>query len=372
MTRRAPRAELEFGNDSFLDVICNIVGVLIILILVCGDHISKAPVTAEMLASIPIPGSTHEVKPSVPTPAAKPKVSKPVIEEPPAPVAPPPDIPLSPELVRQRDRLQAELASLGASRQAAESQLTELSDVGRAAGDRISAISSAVSAERAQAGKRREQVEILTANVAKAKQIQRSLENDVKLAEREKSPVKPIKHRMTPMSREVTGKEVHFRLLNDRVALVPVDELAQRLKPQIERQKDFLMKYRRQEGQVGPVGGFSMKYAVERDSMMAMDEFRGGRGTVRISVTRWEIVPEPELQTETAEQALKRGSAFIGALKAADVDATLTFWVYPDSFKIFRRLRDFAYEEGFTVAARPLPQGVPICGSPNGSRSAGQ
>jgi hypothetical protein len=174
------------------------------------------------------------------------------------------------------------------------------------------------------------------------------------------------------MSKLVQGKEVHFRLLENKVAHVPVDELAERLRPQIERQKDLLMRFRRQEGQVGPVSGFSMRYAVERESVSAVDEMRGGQGMMRISVTRWEIIPEPELQAETAAQALKRGSAFLRAVKMADVDATLTFWVYPDSFEVFRKLRDFAYAEGFSVAARPMPHGVPIAGSPSGSRSSGQ
>jgi hypothetical protein len=59
-------------------------------------------------------------------------------------------------------------------------------------------------------------------------------------------------------------------------------------------------------------------------------------------------------------------------LRLADEKATLTFWVYPDSFAAYRELQEFAHAEGFDVAARPLPHGVPIAGSPNGSRSSSQ
>ena len=50
----------------------------------------------------------------------------------------------------------------------------------------------------------------------------------------------------------------------------------------------------------------------------------------------------------------------------------ITIWVYPDSFDLYRRLRDELNAQGFLVAGRPLPDGVPIQGSPGGSRSAGQ
>ena len=43
MSRR-PKAELQFGSDSFLDVVANIVGILIILIVIAGLHVSKIPV----------------------------------------------------------------------------------------------------------------------------------------------------------------------------------------------------------------------------------------------------------------------------------------------------------------------------------------
>jgi hypothetical protein len=47
-------------------------------------------------------------------------------------------------------------------------------------------------------------------------------------------------------------------------------------------------------------------------------------------------------------------------------------WVYPSGFETFRRLRDQLHAQGYMVAARPLPEGVPVRGSPSGSLSAGQ
>jgi hypothetical protein len=50
----------------------------------------------------------------------------------------------------------------------------------------------------------------------------------------------------------------------------------------------------------------------------------------------------------------------------------VTFWVYPDSFELYSRLRDELVSSGFSVAGRPLPEGMTIRGSPMGSVSAAQ
>ena len=50
MSRRTQRPELEFGSDSFLDVVCNIVGILIILIVVVGVRLQRQPLARETAA----------------------------------------------------------------------------------------------------------------------------------------------------------------------------------------------------------------------------------------------------------------------------------------------------------------------------------
>lgn len=372
MSRRAPKAELEFGSDSFLDVVCNIVGILIILILITSYHAGNAPVTAEMIDAlvaeeVPVAPAIESPVAVAPAPVRLPEPETVVAE----PVRPP-DVPLSQELLQQRAKLLAELESLQTEKRLTDSRMNELSEANRIASAQVNAVATTLRDEREAAAKQREAVKAQTAQLENSRQELNKLQEEIKIAENEKSPVKPVKHRVTPISKTVTGKEIHFRLAENRVAFVPIDELAERLRPQIERRKETLLKFKRQEGEVGPVAGFIMRYAVERDPVPVVSDLSGGRGMVRISVTRWEINPDPDLHTETPEQALKRGSAFLRTLKMADVDCTLTFWVYPDSFDIFRQLRDFAYEEGFTVAARPLPHGVPIAGSPQGTRSAGQ
>ena len=47
MSRRKSTGDQEFGSDSFLDIIANIVGILIILIVVAGLRVAQQPAIAE-------------------------------------------------------------------------------------------------------------------------------------------------------------------------------------------------------------------------------------------------------------------------------------------------------------------------------------
>jgi len=156
------------------------------------------------------------------------------------------------------------------------------------------------------------------------------------------------------------------------VSVVPLEELVERLKFQLERQKDWLARHSRHQAVVGPVNGYSLQYVVERQQLSPMEERKLGYGAFRVGVSSWEIVPEKGAPSESLDEALRRGSRFAIALQAAPENATLTFWVYPDSFSMYRKLQEAAHAEGFIVAARPLPNGVSIAGSPNGTKSAGQ
>jgi hypothetical protein len=86
-----------------------------------------------------------------------------------------------------------------------------------------------------------------------------------------------------------------------------------------------------------------------------------------------EVEPVTEMRGESEEKALATGSEFRQLVDAIDPEQTaVTFWVYPDSFALFRRLRDYLYERDVMVAGRPLPDQVPIACSRRGSVSRGQ
>jgi len=116
-----------------------------------------------------------------------------------------------------------------------------------------------------------------------------------------------------------------------------------------------------------------MRYVVERQALSAMEQLRnGGSGGFRVGVTKWEIESNDDVPSENQEAALQVNSHLFQALNDIGTGSTLTFWVYPDSFELYRSLQKHAHSLGFQVAGRPLPFGVPIAGSPAGTRSAGQ
>jgi hypothetical protein len=382
MSRRTGRDEIAAGSDSFLDIVANIVGILIILIVVAGVRVSTAPVevldeiVAEAEPSVeveladeePAWPSAFDFEPAV----AEVPVPAPIEPAEPEPAEPPSPTEPSPELVRLVAELQDELAMLKTEIASRKAEIEELASRERESNRRRDAISLDLETDAEVLDLKQRELGNVRAALDEARARHRAAQARVEAEERQRPPAREIRHKLTPVSRVVEGQEVHFHLAKGRVAHVPVQELTDRLKAQISRQKDWIAKFRKHQGVVGPVGGFTMMYVVERQQLSVVEELRHGSGVMRIGISEWQLHPDPDLPDETAAEALRPGSAFFRRLRMADPDATLTFWVYPDSFAVYRELQQFAHAEGFTVAARPLPFGVPIAGSPHGTRSAGQ
>ncbi len=395
MPRR--QEEQAFGSDSFLDIVANVVGILIILIVLVGLRVSRAPVSPELLSAAieaeaailaPPPPPPVVALPALPAPVAV-KVLPPVELEPliidePAPPPPKPkvivverplpelpDLVVPPALVAQSDSLREALARIESDRQGMERQLAQSRQRGEV-----------LQRELAEAQRRLQSVQSQQERVradltAGRHELSETLEELVRLKETldeaEQEPAATtIQHRVTPLGRTVSGPELHFLLSRGCVSHVPIEKLASRLKLQIERQKEMIAKMDRYEGTIDAVEGFRMQYIVEKSRLSFQEEMKLGQHMVRMQVSQWVLLPEPDLPAETAEEAMRRGSDFYQALLSSGPSTSLTFWVYPDTFETCARLKEFAHRHGYEVAARPLPQGVPITGSPDGSRSMAQ
>lgn len=378
MSRRRD-TEIMFGSDSFLDVVANIVGILIILIVIAGVRVSQAPVISAPAAAPVIAAPPMDDESAAPAESETPEVAPIMAGAPPEgepeslnDPLPLPDLVPPPELVTRSRKLEEEIESLIQGGRSLNESLTHNNRLMSELEQRLATAKSLL-AERNQE---------LKSIQAKGDEEKRDLElarrtiarllAQIKDEEQKAAPVEKLEHRITPVSRTVMGKELHFRLDKNRVAEVPVEALINRLKDHIERRKDWLIKTRQHKGLVGPINGFNMEYIIGVDTITGLEELRTGHGGYRLNMRWWEIQPENNLRGETETEALTQGSRFYQALLEADPDTTLTFWVYPDSYPIFRKLQKFAHEHGFPVAARPLPKGIPIAGAPNGSRSASQ
>ncbi|WP_339729932.1 hypothetical protein [uncultured Gimesia sp.] len=384
MSRRTPQGEVGFGSDSFLDIVANIVGILIILIVIAGVRMSQAPVS--VAESQPVSPSQPEVI-DVDLEAFLPKIEpEPPLQEPPAlvlsqlePNQLAPQKPKiiyqhpSPELLSELQKLEAELIRLDQAMQSRKTGAQGLLQLKQAVNGEVQTLVSQITQK---SDRLEDEYQQLLGLVKETKETKQELERVVAQARKVSAPeqqVKQLKHRLTPVSQLVTDKEWHFLLSENQVSYVPINELLGDLKDQVMKRGSWLAKYREHHGKVGPIRGYMMNYVVERQALSAIDQLRnGGTGGFRVGVTKWEIDRNEDVGGEGLETALQIQSQFYRALTDIGSGSTLTFWVYPDSFELYRSLQKHAHSLGYQVAGRPLPFGVPIAGSPAGTRSAGQ
>ncbi len=404
MSRRQ-KAEMDFGSDSFLDIIANIVGILIILIVIAGVRVSQqaaevaesettgsaraiADAEPAFVPPLPLPPEFPKAEPALtdaapldpritaailaasepqsPSKPKPPRLMPGYVPDPPQPIAP------SAKLLDSIAALQTQIKDLDrASKQidgTAEQWRNWKSELDKQAETARKTLQNGW--EYADAENRR--LQDLKRHLDRTKLVFIGKQQELAKAAEQTANIETLRHKLTPVSREVNDNEIHFHVKDNRVAYVPLMDLVERMKPQIARQKDWLMKYREHRGRVGPYRGFALDYVVVRERISALEQARLGPGVGRVIPMLLKFHPQPELVRESLDEALRPGSVFIRELQLADVKTTLTFWVYPDSFGTYRKLKEFAHAEGFTVAARPLQEGDVISASPWGSKSAGQ
>jgi hypothetical protein len=175
-----------------------------------------------------------------------------------------------------------------------------------------------------------------------------------------------------PVAKPAGGDEYHFEVRHNRVTYIDLDRLIKLVKADAQLRVRLADGMRVIESRVGPVGAFSMDYVLRRSVPRGMEDLIERRG-VSFDLRGWELTPEYEGRGETYEKANQSFSEYARAINRLSPErSTITMWVYPDGFPLYRKLRDDLHARGFLVAARPLPEGMTIKGSPAGSLSAGQ
>jgi hypothetical protein len=310
----------------------------------------------------------------VPPPAPLPSPAPPAMAPEPGPPEPPPAPVLDAAAVaRARDAIEAARRD----REAAEGRAAELARQLEAA--------RAEAAQEAEASRLVEsQLRDPAAHIAALKARGNLLRSEhervrselISLAEAPRPRRKPLIDK-TPVARPARGEEFHFEVRGDRVAYIDLDRLVERVKADAQLQLRLAASNpsalaRPIRSSVGPIGAFAMRYELGRSLPSSMSELMGSRG-VTFSLLGWEIVPVRERRGETLAMLDQPASDLGRVLHSLNPShATITLWVYPDGFALYHRLNDYLHERGFLVAARPLPTGMAIRGSPSGSLSAGQ
>ena len=347
------------GTDSFLDIVANLVGILLILLMVIGARMDDASESAPEPASAQTDIALTAMSVSVPPPLELPEIVEPDVE--------------TAQLEFNRVQQTVQEAELETNRLANLIKLKKL--------DRDNLMLAITKAER-ELDRRRselddEQQAHVQANVA-MQQARDAYENilgqieSVELAMQQKEP-EVLQHVATPIAKTVFVREEHFCLKNGRLLFVPLNEMTAQLRSEAPKKIWKLDRSRKITEVIGPKHGFQMQYTLRRNRVPFKTE--SGLRAVRevVELERFVMVPVGSAPGETIQQAMNPTSAFRSRISEWDPRETIiTVWTYPDSFAQFRELKKKLYDIGFLTAARPLPEDQLISGSPEGTRSAAQ
>jgi len=331
MPRPKPEDISSAGQDSFLDVVTNIVGILIILVMLVGGRARQVIQNAMPVQSDRVAALEQEV-----------------------------------DVLDQKVAL-------------AESEVEELAAQGRTvataaafAGEARLQLATAVSAATLEIDRRKQETDAVKVKAAEAVARRKELETEIEHCTLEAeglahlpATTKEVLAYPTPVGRTVNGEEIHFRLGEGRIAFIPIEELFELAKSQTRRHSGSIAELASRIESVGPVQGFSLDYVIEAK----VDQ---SRGQVLIRSREWVVRPVGMGNGETTEEALSPRSRFRQVLSAVTPETTVTLWCYPDSFDVYRTVREDLHRLGIPTACRPMPEGAPIGGSTEGSKSVVQ
>ncbi|MDX1945588.1 MAG: hypothetical protein SFU86_09270 [Pirellulaceae bacterium] len=338
MPKRQPPSEIEApGQDSFLDVVANLVGILIILVMVVGAAAKKGAMDRAAQQTAAITGPPAADVSAAETAATA--VEKSILE-----------------LQEKLSRQDLEIAYREAERNKYQLLVT-------VAEQRLAEHRGQLSS--ADQAKYDLQVKLAASQneLAKLSQAQTAAVRPVPTA---------LQHLPTPMAKTVFGSEVHFRLLGGRLTYVPWDEMLGRLKADAPNHVQKLRDAPRVELGLPVIDGFGARYILRRANIEVQTRL-GAASQSHVELEKLYFVDaEPNLGVPLAE-ALSGGSEFRARLAGRPPQrTTVTVWVYPDSFDEFRTLKAELFKLGFLTAGRPLPMNHPIGGSPDGTRSSAE
>ena len=324
------------GHDSFLDIVANLVGVLIILVMVVAVRARDVAVH-EQLAKTP-PLETVDVE------SARNEAEG--IRE---------------DIQRIEQLLQRQAMEIAYREKERDKVLQELRVLELLVEQQESHLDAS----------QQEKLQQQALLVEMGRQLD-DLEQARRTVQQMQSQPRVIEHRPTPMAKTVFGTEIHFRLSQGRIAYVPWDQLIERLKQDAQRKAWNLKGEGKLTELIGPIGGFRMRYQLGVRRYIA-NTTDGPRMRQGLQLKQFELIPVDPAMGEGIAKAIEEGSRFLQTLGSFSPQrATVTIWVYPESFIQFQQIKTLLHQRGFACAGRPLPSGTLISGSPSGSLSAAQ
>jgi hypothetical protein len=325
--------EITTGQDSFLDIVANLVGVLIILVVIVGAQATSAwnqvepdDAFAAEIASVQqqIVRASNTVK--------KLEIDNHTLES---------DIRTQSMLAAvASERRHKALVNLEIVRQEVESQRKKLGETQQRYFD--------------QQRKRSELQQELDAIIRESKVLSVNRPTVVS---------KTIEHHPTPISHTVFTNIIHVRLSNGRLAVVPVDPLTDLMQSEWKVKAE---KLRNQHGvsstieTVRPVENFRLQYELQASGN-------------RVRLAGYHVIALSDQVGRPTVEMMQQGSSFTEILsRSAPEETTISIWMYPSELKDHRLLKNWLHEQGFKVASWLQEPGQSISFGPQGSHITAQ
>ncbi len=332
MRRADDDADQLVGQDSFLDVVTNIVGILILLVMVVGMRSSHAVATA---VSTEEAASHDDVQDAYRTAAKAEQDAR--------------------ELIRRAVNTRDEARLREQERAWLNSAVAEAEQE--------------IAARRAKLNDQDQRDFDLRRKLTEAQLALDELTREQMALLPQEPAVEEIECQPTPLAKAVTGKEVHVLLADDHIAIVPFDELLELMKNDAQENIWRLRRQDELERTIGPVNGFRLRYLFVKSAVVAHNNSGTVMAGEMVRFARCYFLPVATPAGEPAEEALRSNSEFHQRLRRLRPGMTVTIWTYPGNYDRLREVKRSVREFGFQIAVRPLPKGMPIGASASGSES---
>lgn len=334
------------GQDAFLDVLTNMVGIIILLVVVIGLRTTRATVQAAVdQVQVASPDEDPEALAQLETARSSALAAESEVKS----------------LIRQTLEINSETALR-------EQERTYLTTFVAAVEQELNDRRSALSAEQQAAFDLRRRLSESQAMLEDLSREQISLIS-------QPTEVEAIENQPTPLARRSNGREVILQLKDGYVAEIP-RELVQATIHDVMENVWRLKDRPEFTGSVGPINGFRVRYLV---GMVAAGQRRIDPNVpgaakmaemARPELIWYEIIPEQSPLGEPVAQAIEPNSMFHQVLRENPAGTSaVVIAVYPDSIRELHQLKRVLYAAGYATAEVPCIAGRPIKGSPHAPRS---
>ncbi len=350
------QTEDDSAQDSFLDVIANVVGVLIILVMLVGVRASHRFLAADA------------------GPTAKPSTVE---------LADFQDSNAIQDIAAYRQELDAAKQLAISSQSAIQKMAVQVIRISHEAKERDQQRNELALHRAAIEDHIEERRESLDSVRQREFDVQRQLlESQIKLDEltREQLALSSAPQRTeeiecvpTPLAKTVEDAAIHLRIKDGLVSIVPLEELLGQIEYRVEDILRRLQSRNEVVETIGPVDGYRLRFTVLKRNSGAIGGPLVGQRQKVVFEQNAQILPTSVDIGQNVEQALMPGAALYEHLLAKQRQhPPVVVWLYTDSFEQFRPLKRKLWEMGFSLATRPMRPGTHIGASPNGTKSAAQ